>query len=161
MENTDFMKEALRLAKISYGEGEVPIGAVVTLGDEIVGRGRNRREYGKNALYHAEIEAIDEACRNLGGWRLHKCDIYVTLEPCPMCAGAIINSRIKNVIFGAYDRKNGACGSVTNLLTMDFNHKPDFQGGFMEKECADILSRFFKELREKKQTEKENEQWKK
>lgn len=161
MDNTDFMKEALRLAEISYGEGEVPIGAVVTLGDEIVGRGRNRREYGKNALYHAEIEAIDEACRNLGGWRLWQCDIYVTLEPCPMCAGAIINSRIQKVIFGAYDRKNGACGSVTNLLTMDFNHKPDFQGGFMEKECADILSRFFKELREKKQTEKEKEQWKK
>ncbi len=161
MENTDFMTEALRLAKISYGEGEVPIGAVVTLGDEIVGRGRNRREYGKNALYHAEIEAIDEACRNLGGWRLHKCDIYVTLEPCPMCAGAIINSRIKNVIFGAYDKKNGACGSVTNLLTMDFNHKPAYSGGFMEKECADMLSCFFKELREKKQPEKEKEQWKK
>lgn len=161
MENKDFMAEALRLAKMSYGEGEVPIGAVVTLGDRIVGKGRNRREYGKNALYHAEIEAIDEACRTLGGWRLWQCDLYVTLEPCPMCAGAIINSRIKNVIFGAYDKKNGACGSVTNLLTMDFNHKPEFTGGFMEKECADMLSCFFKELREKKQTEKENEKWKK
>ncbi len=144
-----FMKEALLLAKEAFNEGEVPVGAVVTIGDKVIGRGRNRREKEKNALYHAETEAINEACRRLGGWRLWECDLYVTLEPCPMCAGAIINSRIKNVVFGAYDSKNGACGSVVNLFDSDFSYKPSYEGGFMEKECGKILTDFFKSIRNK------------
>lgn len=150
MEHQDFMKEALILAEISAGEGEVPVGAVVVCDGKIVGTGRNRRETEKNSLCHAEIEAINNACKNLGGWRLFKCDLYVTLEPCPMCAGAIINSRIKNVYFGASDYKNGACGSVVNLFQLDFNHKPNFESGILETECSEILTRFFKNLREKK-----------
>jgi tRNA(adenine34) deaminase len=150
MNHEDFMKKALILAEEAEKEGEVPVGAVVVCDGEIVGTGRNRRETEKNALCHAEIEAIDNACKNLGGWRLFKCDLYVTLEPCPMCAGAIINSRIKNVYFGANDYKNGACGSVVNLFNLDFNHKPNFEKGIMETECSEILTRFFKNLREKK-----------
>ena len=144
------MKKALELAEASKKEGEVPVGAVVVCDGKIVGTGRNRRETEKNALCHAEIEAIDNACKTLGGWRLFKCDLYVTLEPCPMCAGAIINSRIKNVYFGAKDYKNGACGSVVNLFLLDFNHKPNFQQGILENECSEILTSFFKGLREKK-----------
>lgn len=158
MTREEIMTEALHLASLSFSEGEVPVGAVVTKDGEIVGVGRNRREKSKNALSHAEIEAIDNACKKLGGWRLWQCELYVTLEPCPMCAGAIINSRLQKVTFGAFDKKNGACGSVTNLLTMDFNHKPLFEGGFMEKECAEILSDFFKELRLKKELEKMNKE---
>lgn len=162
MEKGIFMTEALRLAKIAGEEGEVPVGAVVTIGNKIIGRGRNRREKGKNALYHAETEAINEACRRLGGWRLWECDLYVTLEPCPMCAGAIINARIRNVYFGAYDKKNGACGSVVNLFKADFTYKPSYIGGFMETECASLLTDFFKKLRlkdinNKKQEKKEME----
>lgn len=150
MTKDEFMLEALRLAKESADEGEVPVGAVVTLDDKIVGRGRNRREIQKNALAHAEIEAINDACRNLGGWRLWQCEIYVTLEPCPMCAGAIINSRIKKVTFGAQDNKAGSCGTLVNLFEIDYNHKPEIEGGFMKDECAGILSSFFKELRLRK-----------
>lgn len=150
MLHEDFMREALSLAEEAAKEGEVPVGAVVVCDGKIVGTGRNRREMGKNALYHAEIEAINNACKNLGGWRLFKCDLYVTLEPCPMCAGAIINSRIKNVYFGASDYKNGACGSVTNLFLLDFNHKPNFQKGILEEECSEILTEFFKNLRKNK-----------
>lgn len=149
MENR-FMLEALRLAQKSYDEGEVPVGAVVVKGDEIVGAGRNRREYGKNALYHAELEAIDNACKRLGGWRLWQCDLYVTLEPCPMCAGAIINSRIKSVYFGAYDSKAGSFGSIVNFNNIAYNHKPEIIGGVMQDECSEILTRFFKQLRDKK-----------
>ena len=145
-----FMKEALSLAKTAADEGEVPVGAVVVLGDEIVGRGRNRRETGKNALAHAEIEAIDEACRKLGGWRLWQCDMYVTLEPCPMCTGAIINSRIKKLVYGASDYKAGSCASVVNLFDLPYNHKPEVVSGFMQDECSEILTEFFKELRNKK-----------
>ena len=155
----NFMREALCLAALSAEEGEVPVGAVVTIGNKIIGRGRNRREKVKNALHHAEIEAINEACSRLGGWRLWECEMYVTLEPCPMCAGAIINSRIKKVTFGAWDKKNGACGSVTNLFTSNFSFTPLYEGGFMENECAEMLSVFFKSLREKAQNnikEKEN-----
>ncbi len=155
----NFMREALCLAALSAEEGEVPVGAVVTIGNKIIGRGRNRREKVKNALHHAEIEAINEACSRLGGWRLWECEMYVTLEPCPMCAGAIINSRIKKVTFGAWDKKNGACGSVTNLFTSNFSFTPLYEGGFMENECAEKLSVFFKSLREKAQNnikEKEN-----
>lgn len=148
------MEHALELARRSAAEGEVPVGAVVVKDGEIVSVGMNRRENGKNALAHAEIEAIDGACRKLGGWRLHMCDLYVTLEPCPMCTGAIINARIKRVVFGAYDKKAGSMGSVVNLVDLPYNHKPEIVGGFMEEECAAVLSDFFKKLREKKKKEK-------
>ena len=144
------MEEALLLAKQSFDEGEVPVGAVVVKDGEIVGRGRNRRENGKNALFHAEISAIDEACRNLGGWRLWQCEMYVTLEPCPMCAGAIINSRIKKVTFGAYDKKAGSFGSVVDFNDLPYNHKPQIEGGIDEKESSELLSLFFEQLREKR-----------
>lgn len=149
MTDKDFMLAAIAQAELAAEEKEVPVGAVITRNGEIVSVGRNRREYGKNALYHAEIEAIDNACKALGGWRLWECEMYVTLEPCPMCTGAIINSRIKRVVFGAYDKKAGCCGSVTNLFDMPFNHKPEIIGGFMQEECAAILSDFFKQLRNK------------
>lgn len=144
------MEEALLLAKQSFDDGEVPVGAVVVKDGEIVGKGRNRRENGKNALFHAEISAIDEACRNLGGWRLWQCEMYVTLEPCPMCAGAIINSRIKKVTFGAYDKKAGSFGSVVDFNDLPYNHKPQIEGGIDEKECSELLSLFFEQLREKR-----------
>jgi len=145
-----FMERAIELARISAAEGEVPVGAVVVKDNEIVGEGRNRREFGKNALYHAEIEAIDNACKKLGGWRLWQCDLYVTLEPCPMCAGAIINSRIKHVYFGAYDGKAGSFGSVADFNQIPYNHKPEIVSGVMEEECSALLKSFFKNLRNKK-----------
>ena len=144
------MSLALEQAKLSALEGEVPVGAVVTRNGEVVSVGRNRREYGKNALYHAEIEAINEACKKLGGWRLWECEMYVTLEPCPMCAGAIVNSRIRKVYFGAKDEKNGAVVSVMQMFDFPFTHKPEFESGVMEAECAGILSEFFKKLRDNK-----------
>ena len=147
MEDLQFMDEALALAREAAAEGEVPVGCVITLGDRIVGRGRNRRETGKSALAHAEIEAIDEACRTLGGWRLWECTLYVTLEPCPMCAGAIVNARIPRVVFGASDAKCGACGSVCNLFSMAFNHHPQVESGIREAECAALLTEFFQNLR--------------
>lgn len=150
MNDTDFMKEALRLADEAAIEGEVPVGAVVTIDGRIVGRGRNRREKDKNALAHAELEAINEACRTLGGWRLWQCDMYVTLEPCPMCTGAIINSRIKRLVYGASDYKAGSCGSVVNLFDLPYNHKPEVTAGFMQEECAQKLTDFFKNLRKSK-----------
>ena len=143
----EFMQEALRLAREAAEEGEVPVGCVITDGETIVGRGRNRRERGKNALAHAELEAIDQACRTLGGWRLWRCTLYVTLEPCPMCAGAIINARIPRVVYGARDLKCGAAGSVCDLFSMDFNHHPQAQGGVREAEAAALLQEFFRELR--------------
>lgn len=149
MENT-FMKRALELAQLSALEGEVPVGAVVVKDDEIVGEGRNRREFGKNALYHAEIEAIDNACKKLGGWRLWQCDIYVTLEPCPMCAGAIINSRIKRVYFGAADKKAGSFGSAADFNSIPYNHKPEIVSGVMAEQCSAMLTEFFKSLRQNK-----------
>ena len=145
--DTAFMREALRLAGLAFDDGEVPVGAVVVRKGEIVGRGRNRREKGKNALYHAELEAIDNACKALGGWRLWECELYVTLEPCPMCAGAIVNARIPQIYFGAYDKKNGCCGSVANILELEYGYHPAYEGGVMEEECSEILSRFFKQLR--------------
>ena len=147
MYNKGFMLEALRLAKEAFDDGEVPVGAVVTRKGEIVGAGRNRREKAKNALCHAEIEAINEACERLGGWRLWECELYVTLEPCPMCAGAIVNARIPQVYFGAYDKKNGCCGSVADVLKLEYGYHPACQGGLMEDECSAILSEFFKKLR--------------
>lgn len=148
------MQKALELAKISAAEGEVPVGAIIVKGDEIVGAGRNRREYGKNALYHAEIEAIYNACKTLGGWRLWECDMYVTLEPCPMCAGAIINSRIKTVYYGASDLKAGSFGSVVDFNSLPYNHKPEIVSGVMQDEARKMLSDFFKGLREKKKSDK-------
>ncbi|MBQ6799297.1 MAG: nucleoside deaminase [Oscillospiraceae bacterium] len=148
------MEEALRLAAEAAAEGEVPVGCVITLEDRIVGRGRNRRETGKHALAHAELEAIDEACRTLGGWRLWQCTLYVTLEPCPMCAGAILNARIPRVVYGAADPKAGSCGSVTDLFAMSFNHHPRTTVGVMEEECADALKSFFRSLREKRAAQK-------
>ncbi len=147
MEDRDFMQQALALAKEAAAEGEVPVGCVITRGGEIVGRGRNRRETGKTALGHAEIEAIGEACRKLGGWRLWECTLYVTLEPCPMCAGAIVNARIPRVVYGARDAKCGACGSVCDLFAMDFNHHPAVTAGVCQEEAAQLLSDFFRELR--------------
>ena len=146
MDNT-YMQEALALAKEAAAEGEVPVGCVVVRDGKIVGQGRNRRETGKNALAHAEIEAIDDACRNLGGWRLWDCTLYVTLEPCAMCAGAILNARIKRVVFGASDKKYGAVNSVCSLFSMDFNHHPEVEAGVMEEESAALLQAFFQNLR--------------
>ena len=142
-----YMQEALKLAREAAAEGEVPVGCVIVRGEEIVGRGRNRREKDRTALGHGEIEAIAEACRNLGGWRLWECTLYVTLEPCPMCAGAIINARIPRVVFGASDDKCGACGSVCNLFSMGFNHHPQVEAGIREAESAALLQEFFRNLR--------------
>ena len=155
MPDEEYMREALSLAEKAFELGEVPVGAVAVWDGKIVGRGMNLRETDKNALRHAEIMAIDEACKNLGGWRLWKCDLYVTLEPCPMCAGAIINSRVKRVIYGASDPKAGSCGSLTNLFEMPYNHKPEVVSGVLEEECSEILSRFFARLREKRKQNKE------
>lgn len=144
------MNKALELAKIAYEMGEVPVGAIVVKKStgEIVGEGFNRREVDKNSIAHAEILAINQASQRLGGWRLIDCELFVTLEPCPMCAGAIINSRIKRVIFGASDLKAGSCGSVVNLFELPYNHKPQLLGGILKDECSGILSDFFRSLRE-------------
>lgn len=147
VEDTQFMELALELAREAAEEGEVPVGCVVTLGDQVVGRGRNRREKQKNALAHAELEAINEACETLKGWRLWQCTLYVTLEPCPMCAGAIVNARIPRVVYGASDRKAGACGSVCNLFEEQLNHHPESVSGVLEEECTQILKDFFRQLR--------------
>lgn len=148
--DADLMREALRLAAKAAAEGEVPVGCVVTLGDEIVGRGRNRRETGKSALAHAELEAIGEACKALGGWRLWQCTLYVTLEPCPMCAGAIINARIPRVVYGASDPKAGSCGSIVDLFCLPYNHRPEVTRGVLEEDCAEVLRQFFRDLRKRR-----------
>ncbi len=143
------MRMALEQAKIAGEMGEVPIGAVVVKDGEVISTGYNLREINKNSLCHAELIAIDKACEKLGGWRLHECELYVTLEPCPMCAGAIINSRIRRVVFGAFDPKAGSCGSLINLFACDFNHRPVLEAGVLQQECADLLQSFFKKLRKK------------
>ena len=142
-----FMRLALSLADEAAADGEVPVGAVVVYQGQVIGRGRNRREKEKNALAHAELEAINEACRTRGGWRLFDCDLYVTLEPCPMCTGAIINARLDHVYFGAYDPKAGSCGSVVDLPALPYNHRPEIVGGVLESECREKLTGFFRELR--------------
>ena len=147
MEDLKFMDEALALAAEAAAEGEVPVGCVIVRNGEIVGRGRNRRETHKTALGHAEIEAIYDANRNLGGWRLWDCTLYVTLEPCPMCAGAIVNARIPRVVFGASDVKCGACGSVCDMFSMEFNHHPTVTRGIREEEASALLEEFFRKLR--------------
>ena len=147
MTDTEAMHEALALAREAADEGEVPVGCIVTDGEHIVGRGRNRRETGKSALAHAELEAIAEACRTLGGWRLWRCTLYVTLEPCPMCAGAIINARIPVVVYGAKEPNFGSCGSVLNLFEERYGHHPAIYGGVLAEDCADALRAFFGGLR--------------
>ena len=144
-----FMKAALTEAKKAYMIAEVPVGAVIVYNNKIIARGHNTRETNQSVLGHAEINAIKKASKKIGSWRLEDCDIYVTLEPCPMCSGAIIQSRIKNLYFGAYDLKGGACGSVLNLFEHPFNHKVNVTGGVMEMECSRIIKDFFKELRQK------------
>lgn len=158
MEDLVFMDMALALAKEAAAEGEVPVGCVIIHNGEVVGKGRNRRETAKTALGHAEIEAISDACKNLGGWRLWECSLYVTLEPCPMCAGAIINARIPRVVFGASDDKCGACGSVCDLFSMNFNHHPTVEKGIREAESTALLTDFFQNLR---QTLRSRPKWKK
>lgn len=143
----EFMLEAIKLAKIAASEGEVPVGAVIVKDGKIIAKGRNEREKKQNALSHAEIEAINNACNTLGSWRLDGCEMYVTLEPCPMCAGAIINSRIKTLVFGAYDSKMGSIDSVVNLCDYPYNHKVEVYGGICEDECLSVLQEFFKDLR--------------
>ena len=151
------MRAALQLANEAAAQGETPVGAVVVYDGTIVGTGRNQREQNKNALCHAEIEAINEACKNLGGWRLWQCELYVTLEPCPMCVGAIINARIPRVWYGAHDPKAGSCGSVVNLFALPYNHKPECTGGVLEEECAALLKQFFSRLRKKRAQENKRE----
>jgi len=145
--DSKFMLEAIKEAKIAAEKNEVPVGAVIVKDGQIIARGRNMREEKQNVLSHAEIEAINSACISLGSWRLDDCELYVTLEPCPMCAGAIINARIKTVIFGAYDLKAGSMDSVINLCDYPYNHHPEIYGGIMEDECLDIMQNFFKNLR--------------
>lgn len=147
--NILFMKRALELAAEAAKIGEVPVGAVVVdkRTGKIIGEGYNKRETDKSPLAHAEIIAINEASKKLGGWRLFDCDMYVTLEPCAMCAGAIINSRIDKVYFGAYDYRFGAVGSKINLFNEGFNHTPEFENGILRQECSDIIKTFFKQLR--------------
>ena len=150
MENKDikFMKEALYLANEAARAGEIPVGAVVVNSEgEIISSAYNLRETDKKATAHAEILVIDQACKKMGGWRLNGCTLYVTLEPCPMCAGALINSRIDRVVFGAYDMQAGCCGSVVNFNAYPFNHSFEITGGVLEKECREVLTEFFKKRR--------------
>lgn len=148
----EYMRMALSLAQEAAAEGEVPVGAVLVRGGRVIGSGRNRREGDKNALAHAEIEAIREACAAAGGWRLTDSTLYVTLEPCPMCAGAIINARIDRVVFGAADAKAGSCGSVVDLFSLPYNHRPAVTAGILEEDCAGLLRQFFGNLRRRRKT---------
>ena len=150
-EDERYMKEAIKQAKKAYALDEVPIGCVIVQDNKIIARGYNRRNTDKNALAHAEISAIKKASKKTGDWRLEDCTLYVTLEPCQMCAGAIVQSRMKKVVIGAMNPKAGCAGSIINILQMkQFNHQAEMENGILEKECADMLSTFFKELREKK-----------
>lgn len=147
MSHSQFMTEALIQAKKAENHGDVPVGAVIVFNGEIIAKGQNKREKDKNSLLHAEICAIDEACRHLGRKNLAGCTLYVTLEPCPMCAGAIINSRIDKVVFGAYDDKAGCFGTLADLNSLPFNHKPEIIGGYMESQCSEMLTEFFGGIR--------------
>ncbi len=143
----DYMKRAIELAELAEKEGEVPVGCVIVCDGEIIAEGYNKREQNKNALHHAEIEAIDKACKYLGSWRLDKCDLYVTLEPCPMCAGAIVNSRIRRVYFGCRDERMGCCESRENFFKGQFDCNTEIYGGFSEDRCKELLKKFFEKLR--------------
>ena len=147
MEREEYMRQALALAEEAAGHGDVPVGCVVVKDGAVIGRGCNRREERGYAVAHAEVEAIRQACRAVGGWNLHDCALYVTLEPCPMCAGAIINARVGTVCYGARDEKAGACGSVLDLFAERFNHRPRVYGGVLKEECAALLQDFFHDLR--------------
>lgn len=148
MNHEAYMRLALIEARLAYGHGDVPVGAVVVSADgTVIGRGRNRREVGHDATAHAEVEAIREACAAVGSWRLHGASLYVTLEPCPMCAGAIINARVSRVVFGAFDPKAGCFGSLADFAVTGFNHRPELSAGVRADECAALLKDFFAELR--------------
>ena len=147
MPNDKFMRAALEEARIAALNGDTPIGAVITRENNIIARAHNQRMALLSAIAHAEITAIKSACETVGDWRLDDCDIYITIEPCPMCAGAIIQARILRVFFGAKNPKAGCAGSVIDLFAQNFNHKPIITGGILEEECADLIKKFFKELR--------------
>ncbi|WP_418779971.1 nucleoside deaminase [Intestinimonas sp.] len=147
MEREEYMRQALALAEEAAGHGDVPVGCVVVKDGAVIGRGCNRREERGDAVAPAEVGAIRPACRAVGGWNLHDCALYVTLEPCPMCAGAIINARVGTVCYGARDEKAGACGSVLDLFAERFNHRPRVYGGVLKEECAALLQDFFHDLR--------------
>lgn len=145
-----FMNKALEEAKKGYEINEVPIGCVIELDGKIIGKGYNQRNFKKNVLCHAEIIAINQACQNINDWRLENATLYVTIEPCAMCAGAILQSRIKRVVFGAYNLKGGCCGSILNILNQDeFNHKCEITPKVMEEECKNLMQKFFKNIRSK------------
>ena len=149
MERDDYMREALALAEQCLDTDDVPVGCVVVSPEgEIIGRGRNRREECRDAAAHAEMEAIGQACEHMGSWRLTGCALYVTLEPCPMCAGAILNARISEVWYGAREEKTGCCGSVINLFAEGFPYKAAVRGGLLEGECRELLQEFFRRRRE-------------
>ena len=148
MTHEEYMLQALSLAKEAAAEGEVPVGCViVSPNGEIIGKGRNRREANCDATAHAEVEAIREANRHLGTWRLNGCSMYVTLEPCPMCAGAIINSRLTKLFYGSREEHSGSCGSVINLFMERYGHEPQIVGGILDEECTAVLKDFFEKLR--------------
>lgn len=142
-----WMQKALQQARKAAALGEIPVGAVIVRGNELIACAHNRRELDQDALAHAEVLCIREACRKLGSWRLGGCELYVTLEPCPMCSGAIINSRLDRVVYGAKDDKAGCAGSVADLFVMPFNHTPIVRSGILESECAELLTSFFHGLR--------------
>ena len=148
-EREKYMSAALELAREAAAAGEIPVGCVIVKDGEIIGRGRNRREEERSALAHAEVEAIAEACKVLGDWRLEDCALFVTLEPCPMCTGAIINARIGEVVYGAKEENTGSCGSVINLFEENYGHKPRVYGSVLKEECAAVMREFFEKLRKK------------
>ncbi len=155
-QNEKYMKEAIRQAKKAYALGEVPIGCVIVYGGKIIGRGYNRRTIDQNVIAHAEMQAIRKACKKVGDWRLEDATMYVTLEPCQMCSGAIVQSRMKKVVIGCMNPKAGCAGSILNILQVKaFNHQVEIETGVLEEECSDLMKRFFKELRAKKHSDKE------
>lgn len=155
-EDEKYMKEAIKQAKKAWKIGEVPIGCVIVYEGRVIGRGYNRRTIDKNTLAHAELQAIRRASRKMGDWRLEDCTMYVTLEPCQMCSGAIVQARMKRVVVGCMNPKAGCAGSILNLLQMEqFNHQAELETGVLEEECSQMMKGFFKELREKRKQEKE------
>ena len=152
MNKEEYMKEAIKQARKAVEKGEVPVGAVIVHEDRIIARGYNKRKQQEKTISHAEIDAIAKANKVIGSWRLEECDMYVTLEPCPMCAGAIQQARMRKVYFGAYDPKAGALGSLFNLYEIkDFNHYPEVEGGILQDECGEMLTAFFSNMRKKKE----------